>query len=125
MFNDDGEQPDLPSALRIDVSMAVLLNMSGFMLAFVAWRSKSAAAAKFKIRDIFLEFVESVLNIDEVSFETLGLLLWTWNNKKVVPNCLLGGEKEFWAEVTYFQDMREILFLACHQFQNLVTQIPL
>jgi hypothetical protein len=57
--------------------------------------------------------VESVLNIDEVSFETLGLLLWTWNNKKVVPNCLLGGEKEFWAEVTYFQDMREPNLVSC------------
>jgi len=42
------ERPLTCEVLRIDLSIAVLLNMSGFMLAFAVWRRASAAIAAFR-----------------------------------------------------------------------------
>jgi hypothetical protein len=40
--------------LRVDLSMAVLLNMSGFMLAFAVWKSTTAASAPLRNLAIFM-----------------------------------------------------------------------
>jgi len=42
--------------LRVDLSMAVLLNMSGFMLAFAVWKSTTAASAPLRNLAIFMVY---------------------------------------------------------------------